>query len=82
PGMGGIPFPAANSAARRRVKVDHTSPGFCACAVWKPTDRDTLCFAYHAKTRNKPKGDYNLYDHGGGLTEGAIEGGSPGLAYP
>ncbi|MFO5783455.1 outer membrane protein transport protein, partial [Klebsiella pneumoniae] len=25
---------------------------------------------------------YNLYDHDGGLTEGAIEGGTPGLAYP
>ncbi|MEZ3307971.1 outer membrane protein transport protein, partial [Escherichia coli] len=39
-------------------------------------------FAYHAKIRNKLKGHYNLYDHDGGLTEGAIEGGTPGLAYP
>ncbi|MFO6081036.1 outer membrane protein transport protein, partial [Pseudomonas aeruginosa] len=82
PGMGGIPFPASNSSALMRVKVDNTSPGFFAGAVWKPTDRDTLGFAYHAKIRNKLKGHYNLYDHDGGLTEGAIEGGTPGLAYP
>ncbi len=82
PGMGGIPFPASNSSALMRVKVDNTSPGFFAGAVWKPTDRETLGFAYHAKIRNKLKGHYNLYDHDGGLTEGAIEGGTPGLAYP
>ena len=39
--------------------MDNTSPGFFAGAVWKPTDRDTLGFAYHAKIRNKLKGHYN-----------------------
>ncbi len=33
PGMGGIPFPASNSSALMRVKVDNTSPGFFAGAV-------------------------------------------------
>ncbi len=78
PGMGGIPFPASNSSALMRVKVDNTSPGFFAGAVWKPTDRDTLGFAYHAKIRNKLKGHYNLYDHDGGLTERRHRGRHPG----
>ncbi|HBO7171435.1 TPA: outer membrane protein transport protein [Pseudomonas aeruginosa] len=75
-------FPAQVSSALMRVKVDNTSPGWFAGVVWKPTMRDSLGFAYHAKIRNKLKGHYNLYDHDGGLTKGAIKGGIPGLAYP
>ncbi|ABR84165.2 TPA: hypothetical protein L6B08_23795 [Pseudomonas aeruginosa] len=78
----GLPFPAQVSSALMRVKVDNTSPGWFAGVVWKPTMRDSLGFAYHAKIRNKLEGHYNLYIHDGGPTDTILDSGLIGVAYP
>ncbi|BCG24511.1 hypothetical protein TUM18999_27020 [Pseudomonas tohonis] len=53
--------PAGASKATMRVKVDNISPGWFASVAWKPTARDTLGLAYHAKIKNELDGDYNWH---------------------
>lgn len=76
----GLQFPSGVGHSLIRVKVDNTSVGWFGGLAWKPTDKDTLGLAYHAKIKNKLEGKYNIYADP--LSQSLIEGGLPGLAYP
>lgn len=52
---------AGATRATMRVKVDNVSPGWFASVAWKPTVRDTLGLAYHARIKNELEGKYNWH---------------------
>lgn len=58
---GGVALPAGVGDSLIRVKVDNVSVGWFTGVVWQPTERDSLGLNYHAKIKNKMKGNYNIY---------------------
>lgn len=56
-----VPIMPSTGDALIRVKVNNTAPSWFAGIVWKPTERDTIGFNYHATVKNKLEGKYNFH---------------------